>query len=105
MANRTDAVDRSKANTGRRCDHEILWPPPDTVKWTREHVPIVFFTILSDPPCALQDPETGGIVQAEVRFEWPNSILVRIVDALAKRSVVIQVLMGGSVSHHLMIIT
>ena len=78
MANRTDAVDRSKANTGRRCDHEILWPPLYTVKWTREHVPIVFFTILSDPPCALQDPETGGIVQAEVRFEWPNSILVWI---------------------------
>ena len=23
---------------------EILWPPLYTVKWTREHIPIVFFT-------------------------------------------------------------
>ena len=81
MANRTDAVERSKANSGKRCDHEILWPPLYTVKWTREHIPIVFFTERHHSEQSgvglTGSYETPGIAQAEVRFEWPNSILVR----------------------------
>ena len=81
MANRRDAVERSKANSGRRCDHEILWPPLYTVKWTREHIPIVFFTERHHSEQSgvglTGSYETPRIAQAEVRFEWPNSILVR----------------------------
>ena len=76
VANRTDAVERSKANTGRRCDHEILWPPLYTVKWTREYVPIAFFTERrhsEQSALGLTGCYETPIGQAEVRFEWPNS--------------------------------
>ena len=67
VANRTDAVEHSKANTGRRCDHEILWPPLYKVKWTIEHIPIVFFTERRHSerfPLGLTGSyETGGIAQ------------------------------------------
>ena len=79
MAIRTDAVERSKANSGRRCDHEILWPPLDTVKWTREHIPIVFFTERQhSEQSALGltgSYETGRIDQAEVHSSGPTPFL------------------------------
>ena len=60
---------------------EILWPPLYTVKWTREHIPIVFFTERHHSERSgvglTGAYETPRIAQAEFRFEWPNSILVR----------------------------
>ena len=59
----------------------ILWPPLYTVKWTREHIPIVFFTERhhSDRSALglTGSYETGRIDQAEVREEVAHSILVR----------------------------
>ena len=60
----------------------ILWPPLYTVKWTREHFPIMFFTARrhSDRSAVglTGSYETLQIDQAEVRTKCANSILVRI---------------------------
>ena len=81
MVNRTDAVERSLEVKPIREGDEILWPPLYTVKWTREHIPIVFFTERHHSERSgvglTGAYETPRIAQAEVRFEWPNSILVR----------------------------
>ena len=59
----------------------ILWPPLYTVKWIREHIPIVFFTERhhSDRSALglTGSYETWLIDQAEVRTKCANSILVR----------------------------
>ena len=77
MANRTDAVERNKVNPGQARD---AWPPLYTVKWTREHFPIMFFTEgrHSDRSAVglTGSYETLQIDQAEVRTKCANSILV-----------------------------
>ena len=70
MANRTDAASK---RPGRRGGHEVLWPPLYTVKWSMEHVPVVFFTDRrhsEQPGVGLTGCcETPPIAEAEVRFE------------------------------------
>ena len=67
----------------------ILWPPLYTVKWTREHFPIMFFTARrhSDRSAVglTGSYETLQIDQAEVRTKCANSILVRIVINIITR--------------------
>ena len=79
MANRTDAIERSKANSGKRCDQEILWPPLYTVKWTREHISIVFFTERHHSERSAVgltgSYETPPIAQAEVHSSGPTPFL------------------------------
>ena len=61
----------------------ILWPPLYTVKWTREHIPIVFFTERhhSDRSALglTGSYETGRIDQAEVHSSGPTPFLCGLV--------------------------
>ena len=68
--------------TWRLGEHEILWPPLYTVKWSRKHVPIAFFTERRHSELSAvgltESYETPPIALAEVLFECPNSSLVRM---------------------------